>query len=441
MALTSSRNLFRWQPLLLQSVSLSILNVVSFMSLDLDKGDFVKSIRFYHVSTHDREGAASKGLQEIVSFSPVSEEGREQDINLALTHLSLGAGVVSRAVFLRCQRIEELIVENRLFLFHFRFRCQERSIPFPFLSCLKKTFICPGKSGDISFSARNFIWLSVFVPTLQEIAISCDFSQVDVKFLNEHKDTFKHRSNVKKLGISFKFVASQSGTRSPQWKSNGDSQSCGISGKTQSQCISDLLSVTKELECLEINGMDSRNQDGDGKERSLQISLSSISSSFRSLRHFRQLLRPAQSFQASQLGLFNNLKHWSTQGDGLGALKDGLGGLKEGQVVLPSIEQIQLTWYVLHVPEQIRYIEDSLLATYILEDRFPKLKTVIVPKHPIDFSNNIDTSLSGRKVWAELRGILRERDFFKSGKITLMEIESGAYGEFFVTSCCSIFDV
>lgn len=423
-ALTSSRNLSRWQPFLLELVSLSVQSIRSFTLIKRSRGEFVKSLRFYHDTSNDEEEIAEKkGFEDIVAFSPAVEEGILEDPSLLLIHLSLGVDVINKGILQHCRRIEELIVEHPFFLFHFTFRHQERSLPFPFLNCLKKTFIGQAVSGHIFFSARNFIWLSVFVPTLQEIAIYINASQVDVKFLKDYKETFRHRSNVKKLSISFRFIASQSGTKNLQWKSNGESQISGISGKAQSLCISDLLSVTKELECLEINGVDSKDRDSDGQEHTPEIILSSISNSRPSLKHFRHLLRPAQSFQASQLGLFSNLKHWSTEGN-------GLLDLTKVQVVL-RIERIQLTWYRLHLPEQGRYAEDPLLATLIEGDSLPKLRTVIVPKYPIGLSNKMDTSLSGRNVWIENRKVLREKDYFKSKRIELIESESGTYGEFF----------
>lgn len=432
-ALTSSRNLSRWQPLLLQAVSLSKISVKSFMSLDPEKGDMVKSFRFHHHPNFDEDGEVRrKAMKEIITLSPAPDDLRDktQARELAFNCFSVGATEITRTIFIVCWEVEELIVEDPLFLFHFTFRYYERSLPFPFLRRLKKLFICRVASEQVPLSARNFIWLAVFVSTLHEISVSFDVSQVDIKFLKEYKETFKHQSNVKKVAISFKFIAPQSGTRSLQWKLNGKRQRSGISGKAQSQCISDLLSVTKGLKCLEINGMElvgTEFNEWDDQQEVEEINLSSISNSLGSLIRFRQLLSPLHSL-GSQLSLFSNLKYLSTEGT-------GLIHLQKEEITL-KIEVIQLTWYLVHessstYPEQNRYPEDFVLADLIDRDMLPKLKTVVVPRHPIGVDGVEDSSAGSRTVWAENRRVLKVSEYFKSGKITLMEIESGSYCEFF----------
>lgn len=71
-ALTSSRNLSRWQPLLLQAVSLSKISVKSFMSLDPEKGDMVKSFRFHHHPNFDEDGEVR------ITLSPAPDDLRDK---------------------------------------------------------------------------------------------------------------------------------------------------------------------------------------------------------------------------------------------------------------------------------------------------------------------------------------------------------------------------
>lgn len=94
-----------------------------------------------------------------------------------------------------------------------------------------------------------------------------------------------------------------------------------------------------------------------------------------------------------------------------------------------NVEVVHLTYY--SKPRQAdiedRFEEESLLMLLYKFGWFPRLREIVVPKHPVDFDNKIINS--GEKKWAENRRILKSNELIKSGKIKLREIESGENGK------------
>lgn len=321
---------------------------------------------------------------------------------------------------------------DQMFLFHLHQQTPTSMLPFPFLvRSLKKIYLPLAETKWAPFSGRNFIWLAVFCPRLNSLTTSFDLSERDVEYLSEYKEVFKHRSRVKKLAISFVFVASPSGTKSRQWKLN-ENQKSGLSKAQKEQCLSDLLLVTWELEAFEINPTHSRDYDLQlTDEPNYETSFSSLSSSQSSLKHLRvfsSLVGRVSVFSSpnsyfTTLQPFKNLKVLSTDLFGFSQVRKG--GVAFG------VEIFQLSWYSEdfknYVPSPVEdcYQDfvgiEAMLDTHIL----PNLKTIIIPKHPINLRNEVDESPARIAVWNKKKRDLLSTEYFKNGRIKLVEFEAG----------------
>lgn len=245
-------------------------------------------------------------------------------------------------------------------------------------------------------------------------------SERDVIYLEEYKEVFKHRSRVKKLAISFAFIASPSGTKNRQWKAND--QKSGLSKIEKEQSILNLLLVTKRLEAFEINTIPSLEEGLNVEDiPNFTNSLTSLSSSQPSLKHLRSFAAlEASSSLIYHFGL-ESLKQLKV----LSIDTNGLLYFTEQNLNPLNVEILWLSWYS-EFPQD--YGEDSYpdfkMLTSIIEHTLPKLKMLIIPQNPINSANHVDESAARRAIWAKKKEDFLSREIFTSGKIEVFEFEA-----------------
>lgn len=449
-ALTSSTNLQTFQPHLLQSVTVSILTIfplLSFLRTDSNQGWFIKSLQLGLEGGLPRPLLSDTLASEILAYSSLpttteltlmEDEGIKHFIVISsFQKLSLG-------LLARLGHLEELDIIDPVFLFPLRFYLRadcgtQVPFPLPFLTySIKKLRIpLPRDNHDVAFSARNFVWLMVFCETLHELSIGFNISQNDVDFLAEYKEIFKHKSNVKKLAIQFRFIASLSGTKNRQWQLEGKESQSGLSKMQKAQSLSDLLLVTKGLEAFEFNGTLAHELKEDLETQpNFEGAISSLSSSESSLRHLRRFgalgsRRAVLSTSRFILPSFKNLKMLSTDCFGLLYLRHRL-------ITLDNVEILQLVYHYvdpegseLNFNDTESYADFSTMGYLVEAGLLPNLKTFMIPKQPINGLNEIDKLPSRTAIWAKKRNELLSKDYFKNGRIEVIEVEAGELCE-----CC-----
>lgn len=127
-----------------------------------------------------------------------------------------------------------------------------RSRPHSFIDSLKKLSIMRAQSGHDNLSGRNVLWLLLFVPKLEEAALSFELSLYDFKVLGESADWFKGLSNVKKLALELRAIYDKTDTRT-WWARSRDTIQKWEGGNKKGTAILNLLRCTKELQSLELS--------------------------------------------------------------------------------------------------------------------------------------------------------------------------------------------
>lgn len=178
-ALTSSKNLLHFHRHLLHSVTLTratILSLSSLLDADIYKTQFVKSLRLGR-----EDGLQPEIRREVYSeifahslFRPRTEDPRElKKAGVLFKIVATAFKVINQHTLFKLLNLQELIIVDQMFLFDLHEKTITNMRPLPFLvRSLKKLYVPLAESHHISFSARNFIWLMLFCPRLNELAIS-----------------------------------------------------------------------------------------------------------------------------------------------------------------------------------------------------------------------------------------------------------------------------
>lgn len=154
--------------------------------------------------------------------------------------------------------------------------------------------------------------------------------------------------------------------------------------------------------------------------------LSSLSSSYHSIKHLRLLsVIPVQSARFT-LSNFKRLKILSLD-------YPGLVGMARGQLgsSLSTVEVFHLSCFEFEEsrPHPEKFKEEGLLSKSISSHILPNLKEIFIPLKPIDSSTQEAVSPRSLKLWEEGRKVLREKEMMKNGKIKLRMLQIGETGE------------
>lgn len=195
-------------------------------------------------------------------------------------------------------------------------------VPLPFFNTIKKLHPTTGDLDHVDnlVSARTTIWILVFFyPQIHSAVIGFKVTVIDdLMFLLEYSDTFKGKSNVKKLAIRPIFLWNDF-IPDTWWDLEDDDQIDWMAVESQkSTAVSLFLEVTNQLDSLELTFT---RREGD--ESLVNVTcLSSLKSSFGSLKH----LRLAESYSdrhqliINEFEVFKSLKILSVDWKTLGAV-------------------------------------------------------------------------------------------------------------------------
>lgn len=115
------------------------------------------------------------------------------------TDSQTGVRIFILELFSKLPQLQTLILEEHLFQFFPFPHGSSKLVPHPLVNTLKKLFI----PIQLNLLARNVIWILVHCVALEECALGFAVLRDDFKFLDDHKDGFKGRSNVKHLSLMF----------------------------------------------------------------------------------------------------------------------------------------------------------------------------------------------------------------------------------------------
>lgn len=406
------------------------MSLLSFLCMDSNRGQFIRSLQLgLEEGSQNALDLSDTLTSEILAYSSLPTTAEITLMSDDKTKYAIMASAfqnLSLGLLVQLQHLEELIVLDQAFYFPLRIYLTTDSgtqvlFPLPFLTnSIKKLYILLASDNYVAFSARNSVWLMVFCKSLNEISIGFDISANDVAFLAEYKEIFKHKSNVKKLAIQFRFKAAQK------------AQS-GLSKIQKEQSLSDLLLVTNGLEAFEFNGNWAHELDETLETQpNYEGAFSSLSSSESSLRHLRRFgtlgtRRSVISTSPFILKSFKNLRMLSTDLYGLFYLRH--------RAISLDVEILQMVYYYVDLthssPDTEAYADFRGIEYLVEAQLLPNLKTLMIPKQPINMTSEIDKSPSRKAIWAEKRSRFLSKDYFKNGRIKVIEFEAGELCE-----CC-----
>lgn len=279
-------------------------------------------------------------------------------------------------------------------------------------------------------SARNMIWILTFCQGLQEAILAFDISHADFLFLQEHSEAFKGKSSVKKLALA-PSMSAQIDSRL-QWGVGSDRTVELKAGTKESQALFDLLSVTRELLCLELFPISTQRRLAAMSEIpksnfSLDC-LSGLELSFSTLKHIRVAGFKMEEHPrlAMEFSKFRALKVLGMDFETIMTICN----LDPPSTILPSVETVHL----MHYPQrffspQMDDVEGYALSALFESQSFPSLQQLAIPSAPINANNEVLHSAEVMELWKVARSNLEENDEFKSGKIKLRLLGQGDTGE------------
>lgn len=177
-ALSSKKNLRVWLPFLLQNVTMSPQNLVSFHRMIMNKGkeygSLVQSIHFKY-KTLVRDFSDDQKRYIVGQAAPSSLN------SISKQELMPGIEKVCLDIWERLGKVEILILEEPHFCFPFQCKIQGNRVSHPILSTLKKLYIgiWSGFGESMNLTGRNVIGLLVFCPLLKEAAFGIDLCVYD----------------------------------------------------------------------------------------------------------------------------------------------------------------------------------------------------------------------------------------------------------------------
>lgn len=288
------------------------------------------------------------------------------------------------------------------------------------VNSLKKLYIHSDWGEKDSLSARNAIWLLLFVPQISEVAMSIDFSIIDLRFLLEFGDTIEGLSQVSKPSLHINFVWDDAKPKT--WRGLQEEHyqhSAQVNQKTFG--ISQLLRCvnTSQLVALEIVGNMKEQRMGD-RTRLLVECLTVLPRSSNSLLHLRLY---GLSFREDRpdskcFPNFKNMKMLTLEG----SILQGLRFYGE-EMVIPS--SLEVVWLLSYNDERF-LAEDHLLQFLKLRgSSLPKLREIIVPESPI-FPGKVNVNVEN---WTHMRERLEKEEIFTSGRVILRKAEKREMSE------------
>lgn len=231
--------------------------------------------------------------------------------------------------------------------------------------------LCNGKVPHLN--ARNVVWLLSFCRELIEACLGCVFEVQDIKFLNDHSEAFSAASNDRKFSLGFNFTSEESSSQTA-W--NGMVIKSWPGGNRKTQALSNLLKVTKDLLCLELNSL----HPFDAKMTSPNIScVSALQRSHLSLLHLRILnLGVNQNDPIDRKNTsFAQFENMQVLSSNCFLIAHSL--LNPGMKLPSGLERLALVFH------SESYGKEETEIFKLLESRsFPSLKVVEVPLDPVD---------------------------------------------------------
>lgn len=207
-------------------------------------------------------------------------------------------------VYESLSNIHTLIVHQPAFIFPFQTKTSlGKQAPLRFFThSLRKLFVTMWSSNDCNFKARNVVWLLVNCLQLTEASLGCLIEIEDSKFLSDHAEAFSGLSNVRRLALAVSFTREE-------WE--GGANRSLVGGNRKTQAVYNLLRVTKNLLCLELNNHDLPRYDFTTLNSSCYSGLHKTSPSIVHLRLFG--IGPnLEDIMASSFSLPQSLRVFST---------------------------------------------------------------------------------------------------------------------------------
>lgn len=334
-------------------------------------------------------------------------------------------------IYIKLEDIQTLIIRDTSLSFDFRQKVNGIIVPKRFLTnSLKKLYLplpdTPGESiATKTLSARNAVWLMLYIKNLRTAHLGFAISNVDSDFLSEHSDYFKEMSSVTELSIAFTFI----------WRGDDKKTWWGLeeekeweAGNKKTMAALNFLKVTRSLTYLEIfHRGGSRNPDD---KSVLQVScLKSLTRSFSSLRHLRLLgigLVNIKDPLGTHYSMFKNLRIFSMHLTALLHLKH----LKE--LELPeTLEIIALPLFEVkdEDPVEEHFQELDFLCKVIHDRDLPNLRQVIVPQLPNASDGKYITDRAEKKVWLGFMIQLEQFLGMSRPKVEFKRLGPGDIGE------------
>lgn len=321
------------------------------------------------------------------------------------------------SIFRSVPALETLIIESSIYINGLFLE------PHTFLSnSLKKLYIGAQKDDRDNLSARNGIWLLLFVPQISEAALWIDVSIDDIQFFLEFGDTVESLSRVSKISLGIKFVWIDANSKT-WWGFHEELYRHSIQGNQKTFAVSQLLRCvnTNQLISLEINSNFQRSRKGDDTFL-LAECLNALHHSFNSLLHlrlfglsFRKDRPDSRCFSnfriMKMLTLDDNVLH-------------GLQIYGQGIVLPSSLEVVWLPYYT----DKDFQAEDHLGQFIKLRSSsLPKLRDMVVPMAPV-FAGKLAVDVE-KENWTRKRERLEKEEIFTSGRVNLRKAEDGEMGE------------
>lgn len=379
----SSRGSFSFfYPILLSKVTIRAGDLINFdRSLERNPGfgAMVKSIKIAERAFMTREEGVElhKQLAQMSSLS-TSASAEVQD------RIHDGAFRVVGSIYSKLVRLQALDVDHSWAMPLINGKVST----LPLFNHLKRLFI--PRWSNYGIGVNNIVWFLVFIPTISEASFNFVIFTADYSYLLEHEAALSGISNVKTLALQFEYAIKTSDSRT--WWDDippEDGQRWTYSNK-KTQTISLLLSITKNLTCLELF----HRQDFEERERGnlSKVSTNCIGSLHRSvtsLQHFRLFLggidpsSPVETIR-NPFKRFKSLRVLTLDAMLLLALNLALN--QSPQVDLPlSIEVLKVPFQAFSDQHPLKdQVDDLLEVLKLIESRkFPNLKRVVVPDQPV----------------------------------------------------------
>lgn len=408
LALSCKEGLALYYPELIRRVTISLLNIIELCDIlckdDRKNGKLIKSLYCTIAPAKVSEEAKVELLQQIYDSSDLPSSSSR------VTHVQNGLFNLVRSIFNNTTHLEVLIIEDPRFFFHF-LRVEGVS-PLPFLAnTLKTLYMIAGDRSDeaLPLSARNGVWLLLFLPHLREAALGISISyREDCKYLRDHSSVWEGLSNVKELSLDFRYDYDENDSKT--WWSLPRDLSQTVIGNRKTEAVMQILSITKELVSLEIFNEERVPNPGD-ESRTRTDCLTVLGKSFETLKNLRifGLLYDPVTDTPANLSNFKILKSMTVELNGLYLLA------QTPKEFLPSsLEVLTLHSHVIipkHVPVD-QFHEEIFLGDAIFIKRrhlFPKLKEIRVPLGPSDMDGNPIGTDEQKGTWAEKRESLKRK--------------------------------